>query len=73
MRSSNQLSALVAVAFSFTASGGAIAADGGDWTVSRSSGEVWLAGSDVQQVSLSRMISLSRVRAFERVATDACC
>jgi hypothetical protein len=53
MRASNQLSALVAAAFSFMASG-AIAADGGDWIVSRSSGEVWLAGSDVQQVSLKQ-------------------
>ena len=53
MRASNQLSALVAAAFSFTTSV-AIAADGGDWTVSRSSGEVWLAGSDVQQVSLKQ-------------------
>jgi hypothetical protein len=53
MRASNQLSALVAAAFSFTASV-AIAADGGDWTVSRSSGEVWLAGSDVQQASLKQ-------------------
>jgi hypothetical protein len=53
MRASHQLSALVAAAFSFTASV-AIAGDGGDWTVSRSSGEVWLAGSDVQQVSLKQ-------------------
>ena len=53
MRASNQSSALVAAAFSFTASV-ALAADGGDWTVSRSSGEVWLAGSDVQQASLKQ-------------------
>jgi len=32
----------------------AFAADGGDWTVSKSSGEVWLTGSDVQQASLKQ-------------------
>jgi hypothetical protein len=30
----------------------AFAADGGEWTVSKSSGEVWLTGSGVQQASL---------------------
>ncbi len=32
----------------------AFAADGGDWTVSKSSGEVWLAGGGVQQASLKQ-------------------
>ena len=32
----------------------AFAADGGDWTVHKSSGEVWLTGSGVQQASLKQ-------------------
>ena len=39
---------------SLATASGAFAADGGDWTVRKSSGEVWLTGSDVQQASLKQ-------------------
>jgi hypothetical protein len=44
----------LAVAFVLTTASLAFAADGGDWTVSKSSGEVWLAGSGVHQTSLKQ-------------------
>ena len=53
MRAIHHVSKLLAAAFILTASS-AFAADGGDWTVSKSSGEVWLAGSGVQQASLKQ-------------------
>jgi len=48
------VSRALAVAFVLAATSAAHAADGGDWTVSRSSGEVWLTGSGVQQASLKQ-------------------
>jgi hypothetical protein len=48
------ISRALAVAFVLTATSAAFAADGGDWTVSKSSGEVWLGGSNVQQASLKQ-------------------
>jgi hypothetical protein len=54
MRAVLQASRLIAAAFIVTAASGAFAADGGDWTVSKSSGEVWLTGSGVQQASLKQ-------------------
>jgi len=48
------VSKVLAVAFVLAATSAAFAADGGDWTVSKSSGEVWLAASDVQQASLKQ-------------------
>ena len=53
MRAVLQASKLIAAAFIVTAASGAFAADGGDWTVSKSSGEVWL-GTGVQQASLKQ-------------------
>ncbi|KRR21109.1 hypothetical protein CQ14_21775 [Bradyrhizobium lablabi] len=54
MRAANPISSALAGALMLAATSGAFAADGGDWTVSKSSGEVWLAGSGVQQVSLKQ-------------------
>lgn len=48
------VSRALAVAFVLAATSTALAADGGDWLVSRSSGDVWLAGSGVQQASLKQ-------------------
>src|SRR5689334_1971905 len=48
------VSRVLAVAFVLAATPAAFAADGGDWTVSKSSGEVWLDGSNVQQASLKQ-------------------
>jgi hypothetical protein len=53
MHASNQVSALVTAAFLLTNSM-ALAADGGDWIVTKSSGEIWLSGSEVQQASLKQ-------------------
>ncbi len=54
MRAVLQASKLIAAAFIVTAASGAFAADGDDWTVHKSSGEVWLTGSGVQQASLKQ-------------------
>ena len=53
MRAIPHVSRVLAAAFVLAAST-AFAADGDTWTVSRFSGEVWLAGSDVQQASLKQ-------------------
>jgi len=53
MRATLHVSRALAAVF-MAASSIAFAADGGDWTVSKASGEVWLAGSDVQQASLKQ-------------------
>jgi hypothetical protein len=42
----------VVTAFALVATTAAFAADGGTWSVSKSSGEVWMGSGDVQQVSL---------------------
>jgi hypothetical protein len=52
MRAITHVSRALATMFMLATASVAFAADGGDWTVSRSSGEVWLSGSDVQQASL---------------------
>ena len=48
----------VTVALVLGATSGASAADDGDWSVSKSSGEVWLATSGAQQVSLNQQETL---------------
>jgi hypothetical protein len=47
-------SALAAAAFILVTASPAFAGDGDAWIVSKFSGEVWLAGSDVQQASLKQ-------------------
>jgi FecR protein len=54
MRAIPHVSKALAAAFFLAAASSAFAADGGDWIVSKSSGEVWLAGSGVQQASLQQ-------------------
>ena len=54
MRAIPHLSRALATAFMLATASVAFAADGGDWTVHKSSGEVWLAGSGVQQASLKQ-------------------
>ncbi len=54
MRALHRASRLVAAAFILAAPPSALAADGDDWAVSKSSGEVWLTGSGVQQASLKQ-------------------
>jgi hypothetical protein len=54
MRSVCQVSRLLATAFVLATGSGAFAADGGDWIVSKSSGEVWLTATGVQQASLKQ-------------------
>jgi hypothetical protein len=52
MRAIPHVSRVLATAFVLATASVAFAADGGDWTVHKSSGDVWLAGSDLQQASL---------------------
>jgi hypothetical protein len=54
MRAIPHVSRALATAFVLATASAAFAADGGDWTVHKSSGEVWLAGSGVQQASLKQ-------------------
>jgi hypothetical protein len=54
MRVIPHVSRALATMFMLAAASVAFAADGGDWTVHRSSGEVSLSGSDVQQASLKQ-------------------
>jgi hypothetical protein len=54
MRSVQQVSRLLVAAFVLATGSGALAADGGDWIVSKSSGEVWLTATGVQQASLKQ-------------------
>ena len=54
MRAIPHVSRALATVFMLATTSVAFAADGGDWTVSKSSGEVWLAGSGVQQASLKQ-------------------
>jgi FecR protein len=54
MRAIPHVSRALATMFMLATASVAFAADGGDWTVSRSSGEVWLTGSGVQQASLKQ-------------------
>jgi hypothetical protein len=52
MRAVHHVSKLLAATIMLAMASAVFAADGGDWTVSKSSGEVWLTGSGVQQASL---------------------
>ena len=55
MRAVHQVSKLLAAAFVLATASSALAADDGAWTVSKSSGEVWLSGSSgVQPASLKQ-------------------
>ena len=54
MRAILHVSRALATVFMLATASAAFAADGGDWTVHKSSGEVWLTGSDVQQASLKQ-------------------
>ena len=54
MRAIPHVSRALATMFMLAAASVAFAADGGDWTVHRSSGEVSLTGSGVQQASLKQ-------------------
>jgi hypothetical protein len=54
MRAIPHVSKALAAAFILAMASAAFAADGGDWTVHKSSGEVWLTGSGVQQASLKQ-------------------
>jgi hypothetical protein len=54
MQAIPNVSRTLATVFMLATTSVAFAADGGDWTVHKSSGEVWLAGSGVQQASLKQ-------------------
>ena len=54
MRAIPHVSRALAAAFVMATGSIAFAADGDTWTVSKFSGEVWLAGSGVQQASLKQ-------------------
>ncbi|KRR01438.1 FecR family protein [Bradyrhizobium valentinum] len=54
MRAILHVTRALAAAFVLATASAAFAADGDDWTVHKSSGEVWLAGSGVQQASLKQ-------------------
>jgi hypothetical protein len=54
MRAAPHVSRVLATVFMLATASVAFAADGDDWTVHKSSGEVWLTGSSVQQASLKQ-------------------
>jgi hypothetical protein len=54
MRAIPHVSRALATMFVLATASAAFAADGDDWTVSKSSGEVWLSASGVQQASLKQ-------------------
>src|SRR6185369_1170550 len=54
MRAIPHVSRALAIMLMLATASVAFAADGDDWTVHKSSGEVWLAGSGVQQASLKQ-------------------
>ena len=54
MRSVHQVSQLLVAAFVLATASAAFAADDGAWTVSKSSGEVWLTSSGAQPASLKQ-------------------
>jgi ferric-dicitrate binding protein FerR (iron transport regulator) len=54
----HQVSRLLAAAFVLAAGSSAFAADDGAWTVSKSSGEVWLSNTGAQPVSLKQQEAL---------------
>jgi hypothetical protein len=54
MRAIPHVSRTLAAMFFLATASAAYAADDGEWTVSKSSGEVWLTGSGVQQASIKQ-------------------
>jgi len=54
MRAIPHVSRAIAAAFVLATASAAFAADGGDWTVHKSSGEVWLTGTGVQAAALNQ-------------------
>ena len=54
MRAAHHISRLLTATFVLAAASGAFAADDGKWTVSKSSGEVWLTNSGAQPASLKQ-------------------
>ncbi len=54
MRALQRVSTFLAAAFTLAMASNAFAADDGAWTVSKSSGEVWLTGSGAQPASLTQ-------------------
>jgi hypothetical protein len=52
MRAIHRVSGILAAAFILAAAPAALAADGDNWIVGKSSGEVWLTGTGVQQASV---------------------
>ncbi|NOJ39046.1 FecR family protein [Bradyrhizobium australiense] len=54
MRALPHVSRTLAAMFFLVTASAAYAVDGGEWTVSKSSGEVWLSGSGVQQASIKQ-------------------
>jgi hypothetical protein len=54
MRTAHRVSGALVAAFVLVTASGAFAADGDDWVVSKSSGEVWFNASGVQQASLKQ-------------------
>jgi hypothetical protein len=54
MRATPHVSRTLVAVFMLATASAAFAGDGGDWTIHKSSGEVWLAGSGVQQAALKQ-------------------
>jgi hypothetical protein len=54
MRAVRRVSRVLTAAFILATAPAALAAEGGDWIVGKSSGEVWLTGTGVQQASLKQ-------------------
>ena len=54
MRAVHCVSSVLTAAFILATAPAALAAEGGDWIVGKSSGEVWLTGTGVQQASLKQ-------------------
>jgi len=54
MRAVHRVSSVLAAAFIVATAPAALAADGDDWIVGKSSGEVWLTGTGVHQASLKQ-------------------
>ena len=54
MRAVHRVSSVLTAAFILATAPAALAADGDDWIVGKSSGEVWLTGTGVQQASLKQ-------------------
>ena len=54
MRAVHRVSSVLAAAFILATAPAALAADGDDWIVGKSSGEVWLTGTGVHQASLKQ-------------------